>query len=168
MIDADKYQISNLSNDFEVSLFDCGEYQIDSYLKKYALVNQAHNLGQTWVLHEIGKVFVIGYYTISTTNVQKVVLPNQYTERYPTYPIPCALIGKLGVTKSFKKRGFGKFLLTDALRRIKSLSKTIGINAVIIDAINEEVARYYEELGFERFSSQPPSVSLYLPVSKIP
>jgi len=168
LIDLEKYIVSRLAKSHDITTFNCGVNQIDSYLKLYALANQEHGLGQTWVLHEKTNEIVIGYYTISTTHIQKIDFPSTYTQNYPGYPIPCALIGKLGVSTINKKSGFGRFLLFDSLKRIKILSNSIGINAVILHAINEDVAKFYEQFGFERFTSIPPTISMYLPINRIP
>lgn len=166
MIEQEKYSISKLTSDFVVNSFDCGSSQINSYLKLFALVNQDNNLGKTWVLHQKEEKVVIGYYTISNASVSPILFPTSYTKNLPRYPIPCALIGKLGVDKKFKILGLGKYLLFDSLQRIKSMSNNIGCNAVIIEAVNDKIADFYEYYGFIRFKDK--RNNLFYPVSSIP
>jgi GNAT superfamily N-acetyltransferase len=166
VVDTEKYSISKLNNTFNIRAFFCGETQIDDYIKKYALINQYNNIGQTWILHDKNKSEIIGYYTISNSQILISSFPQEYTKNLPKYPVPCILIGKLGVDRKCQGQGFGEYLLYDSLKRIKDISINVGCNAAIIDAINDKVADYYSKNGFIRFKEKPNS--LYLPVKDIP
>lgn len=158
--------ISKLSEFFVTDNFFCGKEQLDNFIKKYALVNQQNNIGQTWVLHEAQSTIIIGYYTLSTASVNKICLPSEYTSGLPGYPIPCVLLGKLAVDKKERGRGFGKQLLCDALTRTKEISRQIGCHAVIVDAVDDDAVNFYTKYGFSQFADR--KLTLFLPVRTIP
>lgn len=162
----ESYKITKLSSEFNISNFNCGCHQLDHYLKNYAILNQNINVGQTYILHIENSNFAMGYYTISAANVIKNDLPviERLTKELPRYPIPCILIGKLAIDKKYKNQGLGKFLLADALKRVKSLSADLGCFAVIVDSL-ESSSSFYEKFGFIKFINRP--LSYFLPVKTI-
>ena len=166
MTNSTKYIFSKLSEIFETDSFFCGKEQLDVFIKKFALINQRNNIGQTWVLHEEQSTNIIGYYTLSTAHVVKSSLPSGHTTILPNYPIPCVLLGKLAVDNEQRGKGFGKYLLYDALTRIKNISSTVGCNAVIVDALDETAANFYKKYGFIQFIDK--ELSLFLPINTIP
>ena len=68
----------------------------------------------------------------------------------------------VGVDQSVQGRGLGRALVVDALRRIETASRTVGIKAVVLDVIEDggtdaflRRLRHYERLGFIPFPSRP-------------
>jgi GNAT superfamily N-acetyltransferase len=166
LLNPSEYTISSLISNFTTIDFDSGNEELDEYLKKYALWNQKLNISQSFVLHHNHSSTIIGYYSLSTADVKRDELPEIYSKKLPHYPIPCILIGKLAVDKSYKGLGFGKYLLVDSLDRIKKLSHNVGCYAVIVDAIDENAVNFYQRYGFIEFIHK--KNSLFLPVTKIP
>lgn len=93
---------------------------------------------------------VIGYYTISTAMAHRSGLPNAKLRRGMPDEVPLLLIGRLAVDKEYRNRGLGSNLLTDALRRCLIAAATAGVRAVIVHAIDDEAAMFYERHGFLR------------------
>ncbi len=59
-----------------------------------------------------------GYYTLSSTSVQLAELPAQTVRKLPRYPlVPATLLGRLAVDRRQQGKGYGRFLLADALHR---------------------------------------------------
>jgi hypothetical protein len=57
----------------------------------------------------------------------------------------------------------GEELLIDALERTLSLRDTIGVFAVVVDALSEAAAGFYARFGFTGFPSEP--LRLFLPIA---
>jgi GNAT superfamily N-acetyltransferase len=77
--------------------------------------------------------------------------------------IPAALIGKLAIDKGLQGQKLGGVLLADALRRVRDLSDTIGIRAVVVDAIDQRAREFYIHHEFIAFADDPDR--LFLPLS---
>jgi GNAT superfamily N-acetyltransferase len=61
---------------------------------------------------------IAGYYTLSSTSVQLPELPAQIVRKLPRYPlVPATLLGRLAVDRRQQGKGYGRFLLADALYR---------------------------------------------------
>ena len=105
-----------------------------------------------------------GYYTLSATAVKLADLPDQTVRRLPRYPlVPATLLGRLAVDRRFEGKGYGRFLLADALYRVAR--NEIASFAVVVDAKDEDVRRFYERESFLPFAGQP--MKLFRPVADI-
>lgn len=95
-----------------------------------------------------------GYYTLSATSVNLAELPAQITRKLPRYPlVPATLLGRLAVDRRHQGKGYGRFLLADALFR--SVRSEIASFAVIVDAKDVNARRFYERESFLPFPDQP-------------
>jgi len=105
-----------------------------------------------------------GYYTLSATAVKLADLPDQTVRRLPRYPlVPATLLGRLAVDRRFQGKGYGRFLLANALYRVAR--NEIASFAVVVDAKDEAARRFYERESFLPFADQP--MKLFRPVADI-
>lgn len=70
-------------------------------------------------------------------------------------PVPAYLIGRLGVRTDLQGRGLGARMVHEALAIIRGLSRVGGGRLALIDAKSEELAAWYEHLGFTRLKDNP-------------
>jgi predicted GNAT family N-acyltransferase len=144
--------------------FDCSIHPLNDYLRRNAETNDLHGIGKTFVL--VINEEIIGYYTVSmsqTVEFQSII--NEDIEKWPKYPIPVALIGRLAVSKQHQRSGWGKWLLTDALHKIYKASENVGAHAVIVDAKDESAKSFYLQYGFIPFPNKP--LTLYMSLKSI-
>jgi GNAT superfamily N-acetyltransferase len=107
---------------------------------------------------------IAGYYTLSATSVQLGELPAQTVRKLPRYPlVPATLLGRLAVDRRHQGKGYGRFLLGDALYR--AARSEIASFAVIVDAKDENAQRFYERESFLPFPDQP--MKLFRPMTDI-
>src|SRR5712672_3210185 len=107
---------------------------------------------------------IAGYYTLSSTSVQISELPEQTVRKLPRYPlVPATLLGRLAIDRRHQGKGYGCFLLADALFR--SVRSEIASFAVIVDAKDENARRFYERESFLPFPDQP--MKLFRPMAEI-
>ncbi|UFS59442.1 GNAT family N-acetyltransferase [Subtercola endophyticus] len=64
-------------------------------------------------------------------------------------PIPVVLIGRLAVDERFNGFELGASLPQDALLKCVEAAVSVGIRAIIVDALNESAANLYRKSGFE-------------------
>lgn len=146
--------------------FDCGNQELNEYLKRYARQNDKSGINKIFVAVKPDTPLIInGYYTISSSTIKFQSLPEEQRKKLPAYPIPAALIGRLAVDLTCQGEGLGTELLVDALWRIVKTSSEIGIYAVRVDAIDKEAKQFYLKHEFIPF--QDNSLSLFLPLKTI-
>jgi ribosomal protein S18 acetylase RimI-like enzyme len=160
------WAIERLADHHDRTGFDCGQPQLSRWLREDAGQYERRDLARTYVAVRPGNPLVLGYYAISTCHIRYEELPVQKTKRLPRrIVIPAALIGQLAVAQSAQGQGLGDCLLIDALRRILHLADQIGIQTVVVDAINDRARSYYLKNGFEELLDD--QRRLFMPVQII-
>lgn len=146
--------------------FYCGVEALDNYLKKQAKQDVKRRISKVFVATtEANPENIIGYYTLSTLSIELSHLPVDLAHKLPKHPIPAALIGRLACAIDVKGNGVGKMLLMDALKRTLAVSTEIAIYAMVVDAIDEHAAGFYEQYAFEQLAVE--SRRLFLPLKSL-
>ena len=144
--------------------FDCGNISLNDYLQKFARQNDANNLCKTLVAVD-NQNRIFGYYAVSAASIEFKALPKGIAKGLPRYPIPAALIGKLAIDLTVQGQGLGARLLVDALQRINSAAREMGIKVVIVDAIDQDAKAFYLHYGFLELVGH--DRKLFLPIETI-
>jgi GNAT superfamily N-acetyltransferase len=158
--------ITPLGDQHDRKTFDCGEASLNQYLNRYAYQDIRRRLNRVFVVSPPAEPrLVIGYYSLSAGSLAAVDLPEKLRRRLPRYPVPVVLLGRLAVAKSHQGKGLGAILIADALQRIALASRVIAVYAVVVDALNERAAEFYQQFGFIRLPGQP--LKLFLPMETV-
>ncbi|MDX8525699.1 GNAT family N-acetyltransferase [Mesorhizobium sp. MSK_1335] len=143
--------------------FESGAEPLDRYLRLQAGQDARKNIAAPFVL-VMPDGAIAGYYTLSSTAVSVGEWPAQTVRKLPRYPlIPATLLGRLAVDRRQHGRGYGRYLLADAL--LRSLRSEIASFAVVVDAKDENARRFYERESFLPFPDQP--MRLFRPMADI-
>ncbi len=146
----------------DLSAFDCGEPALDDWLKNRALKSESR-FARTYVVCQGDAV--VAYVCISAGAVERAAAPGKVRRNAPE-TIPVSLIGRLAVTRAYAGQGLGADLLSDALRRIATASRSIGIGAVLVHAKDEQAKAFY--LACAEFIEHPAdSRTLFLPIDTV-
>ena len=130
--------------------FSCGKSLLDDYLQMQAKQDIKRKLSVCFILVD-DKDNVKGYYTLSSTSIQKEILPEAIIKKLPQtyYNLPATLLGRLAIDSSFQKQRLGELLLLDALKRSYETSlNSIGSMAIIVDPMDDNAIKFYERYGF--------------------
>lgn len=127
--------------------FRCGSDVLDDWLREHALGVQASRTGRTFVWHRDNKV--VAYYTLAAHRVARDVLPARLGRGSPDQ-IPAILLARLALDESLQRRGLGGRLLGEACYRAAVTSLTVGARMIVVDALDEVAAKFYERHGFSR------------------
>lgn len=152
--------IAKLSNSHNLKNFDCGNFDLNNYLIKYALKNQQSDSSTTYIACLEDNV--IGYYTLTVASVIHENAPPRISKGLPKYPIPVALLARLAVSKEFQKRGIGRGLLKNCLIRVNEAADLIGIRALLVHAKDEKARDWYQQFDFEPSPTDPLHLFLIL------
>lgn len=148
--------------EYDTTHFSCGEPELDRWLTTHALTEIKRGSARVWVwLDEGGRV--VAYYSLSASKVKREEIPSRLGRGGPV-EIPAVLIGRLALDESLRGKNLGEVLLADALDRIVDATRTVGARLVVVDALHEKVAAFYEHYGFRRI---PGSLRLVQKVADI-
>jgi GNAT superfamily N-acetyltransferase len=154
------YLVEPLKKDHQLDAFDCGRVSLNDWLRKYALANQQADSARTYVLTLLGNV--AGYYSLTAGSVAKEEAPARIAKGLAKHPIGVVLLARLAVDRSFHRMGFGKILLGHALRRALVAAEAVGVRAILVHALDQEAAAFYEKFLFERSPLNPMQLMLLL------
>ena len=161
-----EFIIAPLGKQHDRKSFDCGEPSLNQYLHRYASQDIRRRVNRVFVASPPDTTQqVIGYYSLSGGGLDAPDLPEEFRRRLPRYPVPVVLLGRLAVAKSHQGKGLSAILIADALQRIVQASRVMAVFAVIVDALNDRVAEFYQQFGFIPLPSQP--LKLFLPMDSV-
>jgi GNAT superfamily N-acetyltransferase len=159
----EKLRVEPLDSSHDRSEFESGVEPLDRYFRTQAGQDARKSMAAPFVL-VLPEGTIAGYYTLSSTSVQLGELPAQTVRKLPRYPlVPATLLGRLAVDRRQQGKGYGRFLLGDALHR--AARSEIASFAVIVDAKDENARRFYERESFLPFPDQP--MKLFRPMADI-
>lgn len=127
-------------------LFTCGRPALDHWLKTRALGNQEKGFTVVIVIHEARRV--VGYYGLSPTAIVPAVMPRSIRTGQPPSPVPCLLLGQLATDVAWAGRGIGTGLLKHALIRSVEGAQLVGGRALVVNALDDEAAAFWQKRGF--------------------
>jgi GNAT superfamily N-acetyltransferase len=135
-----------LTTDHDITQFDCGKTSLNEWLRTHALTNQVRGFTVVMVVHDEGHV--VAYYGLAPTAVEPRVVPRRIRTGQPPNPLPCLLLGQLAVDARYKGRGVGVAMAAHALERTGESADLTGGRAVLVNAVDEEAARFWRSRGF--------------------
>jgi predicted N-acetyltransferase YhbS len=144
----------------DLGAFDCGRAEITDWLQRRALRAGEGDTATTYVVCRGRRV--VAYCALAAGAVARAEAPNALARNSPD-PIPVIVLARLGVTTAEQRSGLGRALIAEAMRRAAQASKIIGARALLVHALDESLAVYYESLGFRRLAEG--AQTLYLPMA---
>ncbi|MCS5708794.1 GNAT family N-acetyltransferase [Candidatus Berkiella cookevillensis] len=133
-----------ISEEHELSDFDCGNDVLNIWLKTRALDNQ--NKFSTTRVVCINKT-VIAYYSLVYGSVNRDEMTRSFKQNAPER-IPVMILGRLAVDLKWQEKGIGKHLLKEALIKTMEASRIAAVRGLLVHAIDDKAKAYYQGYGF--------------------
>ena len=152
-----------MSSSHIVDEFDCGSGALNTYLKRFAYVNNQNGSARTYVVLRGNRV--VGYFTLAAGSVVKMESPERIGKELANHPVPVILLARLARHIEERSTGLGSALLKEALIQIVHAADIIGVRAVLAHAKDEKAKSFYLSHGFEPSPIDP--FHLYLLVKDI-
>jgi len=139
--------------------FDCGDLDLNDWLKKFAKQHKEKGLSSTFVVVDNqDSSEILGFYAISLTELLNADIPEQLRQRLPQKVLAFRL-GRLATAHSHQGKGIGETMLFDAIDRVTRLSSEIGGTMLIVNAKASAIS-FYSRYGFEQMDSHPQNLFL--------
>ena len=137
-----------LTEEHDVSSFDCGIEALNTFLKSHASQNQLNNSARTFVSTRMETSEVVGFYSLSAASVDFEQTPERIRKGLARHEVPLVLLARLAVAESCKGQGLGPSLLPDAFLRFMKAQEVIGARALLAHAKDAAAKAFYEKWGF--------------------
>ena len=126
---------------------DSGEPELDSWLREHAAGAEARRVARTFVWCREGEDVVVGYYSLAGHRLIRDELPKSIGRGSPA-EIPAVLLARLAIDAQLQGQRLGGALLADALKRVVAATDLVAARFVVVDALDENAAKFYEHHGF--------------------
>jgi GNAT superfamily N-acetyltransferase len=144
--------IELLAAHHDKAAFSCGNEELDLYLHVSATQDKKRNIAIPYVIYDLDRQKIVGYYTLSMSGVNLEQLPEAIVKKLPKYPIvSVTLIGRLAIDRDYQGFGWGKLIIMDAFQRSLNISKATASFAVVVDAIDDDAVKFYQRFDFKTF-----------------
>jgi ribosomal protein S18 acetylase RimI-like enzyme len=136
------------------SSFRCGDDDLDRWFKTQAGQEGRRHVARVFVA--VDDEGIAGFYSLSMFSIRIEELPIVLAKKLPRYGlIPAALIGRLARHERLRGKRIGEVLVADAVARVVAAESSVAAWAIVVDAKNDGVSKFYRALGFEPFPTQP-------------
>jgi GNAT superfamily N-acetyltransferase len=144
-------RLERLGARHDFSGFASGKEELDSWLRRHALAAQQMDSARTFLLtrgaDDAGNR-VAGYFSLTMSSVLRAEAPPKLVRGLPAYPVGMVLLTRLAVDRSEQGKGLGALLLSEALRKAVAAGEAAAARLVVVDAIDDEAAKFYAHHGF--------------------
>jgi GNAT superfamily N-acetyltransferase len=138
--------VEPLTNEHDVASFDCGNSDLTDWLRKHAR-NAVGQGTRSYVLIEDGHRQVLGYFALAPHLIEREELPRRVGRGAPRQ-VPAILLAKLALDTRLQGQGLGRELLIRALSTVVDAALVAGGKVVVVDAVDDAAARFYEAHDF--------------------
>lgn len=146
--------------------FDCGDPALNIFLSRHARQSHAHGGAKSFLaVRDDNPSIVLGYYSVCPASVEFARTPAVVKRGLARYDVPVFRLCRLAVDRSMQSKGLGGQLLLSAGQRCIKASQDVGGVALLIDAKNDDAARWYAGYGAIPLQDNP--LALVLPLSTI-
>lgn len=146
-------RLLRLTADHDLTGFDCGNAELNTWLISHALASHRADLARTYLALDHGAV--AGYVSLTTGSVRHEGVPKRHARGMPRHPIPTILIARLAVDLRHQRAHLGSRLLAEALRLAVAASDTVAARLIVVDAIDDRAAAFYRHRGFIDIPENP-------------
>ena len=141
------YRVRPLAESDDFDGFDCGHDALNAWLREHS--RRATGQGtRTYLLVEDHTDAVVGYFALAPHLVERDALSRSAGRGAPSR-IPAILLAKLALDTRLQGQGLGRELLMRALATIIAAARAAGGRLVVVDAIDEDAARFYRAHDFQ-------------------
>lgn len=152
--------------------FDCGESELNVFIKTQAAKHMQAGISRTMVLPSIlpllnKKYPICSFYSVAPSSICVETLPSSMAKKLPRYPIPVFLLAQLSVHKEFHGSGLGKICLIAALNYLWKVNQHMRAYAVVVDCLNDSAQLFYAKYGFEVLAKHNGRLRMFIPMKTV-
>jgi GNAT superfamily N-acetyltransferase len=155
-----------ISRAYDREAFDCGDVVLNEFLRRHARKSHDQGGAKTFLaIDDAEGKRILAFYSVSPASVAFNRTPELIRHGLAHYEVPVFRLARLAVDRSVQECGLGGQLLLAAGRRCLLVASEVGGVALLIDAKNERIAKWYASYGAVPLLDQP--LSLLLPFKSI-
>lgn len=132
-----------------IKFFNSRSESMNQWLRHWSLYNQEEGFSKTYASFCLETGVLAGYYSLSSFAIATTdVLPEHLQPSCPG-TIPCLLLGRLAVDQAFERRGLGRALIANAIKKAFQASEILGIWGLVVHPLKPSLISFYSSLHFQ-------------------
>lgn len=139
------WKVEALADSHPLDSFDCGNDNLNAWLRNHARHATRQGTRTYVVIDDNDRV--VGYFSLAPHLIERDETPRTIGRGAPRQ-IPAILLAKLALDRAVQGCGLGRELLVVALTAIVDAARLAGGKVVVVDAIDEAAAAFYEHHDF--------------------
>ncbi|WP_296872205.1 N-acetyltransferase [uncultured Methanobrevibacter sp.] len=149
------YKFETLSEEHDLSDFECESEDLNDFLKNDALKQQKEKLNLTKLITCDGEI--IGFVSLLTDSIKlkiinenavKITIKNKLNIS-ENNRIPAIKIGRFAISKKYAKKGLGSHILKSIILNIKNIAETeVGLRFIIVEGYASAYTFYVNHNNF--------------------
>ncbi len=152
---------SLLTKQHDSSSFNSGEPVLDEWLRDRAWNNLQISASRTYVICPTGTQKIIGYFALSMGQVLTHEVIGSMRRNMPKH-IPAIILGRLAIDQEWQKKGLGRALISEVIRRSLLAASEVSARLIVIHALSPAAEAFYLHHGFTRLPVENPTLALDL------
>ena len=138
--------VEPVSNNFDLSGFDCGNPDFNDFIANDALRDSEDNYSVTYI--GIIRGAPAAYVCLVAASYRTEAIGASASRRYRYRSIPAVKIARIATDRRYQRAGFGKALVAFSTSIARKVGELVGCRLLVTDALLERIP-WYEELGFK-------------------
>lgn len=145
-IDGSRVKVEEISKVYDLRGFDCEDKDLNEFLKQDSFGYKKQLIAKTFLV--IYKEKAVAFFSVMNDAIKlKLVETEETKELKRLHEYPALKIGRLGVDKNFKKKGFGNFIIKFVVGLGRSVNQVSACRFVTVDSYPNATS-FYEKHGF--------------------
>lgn len=133
----------------DVQHFDCGDDDLNDFLKNDAIYYTKNNLAVTYLVADSDKVVSYMSLAVGAIEVKKHLFEKDIDPRAMIRYYPCLKIARLATDKRYQGKGYAAEMIYLAVTIAKEIRKRAGCRFLMVDAYPDpKVVNWYKKRGF--------------------
>ncbi len=158
-------QIEPLGPHHDRESFDCGQPDLEDYLKRIARQHADKGVARTFVLVDDAEPgTVLGFMTLTLCEIIPSALPPKFSKKY-AHRVFGVKLARLAVSRTRQRQGLGSLMMLHGMDRARSVADNAGIVGFFVDAKDSPAQAYYLRYGFVPLADNP--LRLFLPLATL-
>lgn len=147
-----RFQLTALDDSHNLTAFRSGNLELDNWLHEHARHATAQGTRTYVLLDDSGEVS--GYFAIAPHVLDRAEAPKKIARGQPRQ-LPAILLAKLALAERLHGQGLGAELLVLALRTIVEAARAAGGKIIVVDAIDDQAAAFYQHHNLQPLPDRP-------------
>lgn len=133
----------------DIQYFDCGDSDLNDFLKNDAIYYTKNNLAVTYLVADSNKVVSYMSLAMGAIEIKKHLFEKDIDARARIRYYPCLKIARLATDKRYRGKGYAAKMIYLAVTIAKEIRKRVGCRFLMVDAYPDpKLIDWYKKRGF--------------------